>query len=148
MKYKRRNRIKFDKKLDFSTGGFLNKKNLMIAGVIILVMALFYLLPKLNTKEKIEINGGDNVSNKQQEQVVEEIFMEDLEVKTIKIDLEKNYGIKEKEIKVEDTKETLSKTDELSKESFKEERAAEKGLNTYKNDSVLYEYLEGQEEKE
>lgn len=146
MKYKKRNRIKFDKKLDFSTGGFLNKKNLTIAGVIILILALFYILPKLSRKEKIDINGGENIVKDQKEQIVEEIFMEDLDVKTKKIDLEKNYGIKEKEMKVE--VDTSSKSDELSEESFKEERAAEKGMNTYKNDSAIYEYLKSDEEKE
>lgn len=148
MKYKRKNRIKFDKKLDFSTGGFINKKNLMIAGAILLVLTLFYLLPKLGQKDKIEINGKENAIKAQKEEVVEEIFIEDLDVKIKKIDLEKNYGIKEKEDKKENIQDSSLETGELSKDSFKEERMSEKGFNIYKNDSAIYEYLEGSEEKE
>jgi hypothetical protein len=95
------------------------------------------------------MNGGETIIKNQNEEIVEEIFMEDLDVKVKKIDLEKNYGIKgKKSIELDINSSEMPEKEEVYEEIFKKERTSEKGINTYKNDLVIYEYLKADEEKE
>lgn len=147
MKYKKRNRLEFDKKLIFNHGNLFSRKNLLIVAAAILVISLFLLLPKFS-KKTIVIDEGLNKGPVKTEKVEEEVFLEELNVKVKRIDLKKEYGIETRPQKTADEK--ISESNEIlefEEEAVKSKKRFEKGLTELKNDKPIYEYLKEKEEE-
>lgn len=151
MKYRRKNKLIFDKRISFNKINFkkinfkkfylINKKKIFILTGILSVVLLLFLFPKFISKNTVIIQSPEK-PKLEKIQVVEPLFLEKLDVKVYKVDLEKEYGISLKK----NQKETLEVAPKFIANRDKKILELEiipknKGISQWKDESLVFDNI-------